>query len=173
MAKGPRPRAVNVTPPLLYLLEDPIWRAEFRGLFLGDGWLGITRFRGRKHGKQSSAWTYRPEVNITQTLTNRDLVYHVRDVLGGFVYIRERYAHGSDKAVRGPYFTWMARSTPVSRRAYRCLAEGYMVPLDKKADAIAAFGEYLDLLDQWGGRTKPDDIQEQIEALRLRVHPRS
>jgi hypothetical protein len=173
MTKGPSPKAVNVTPPLLCLAEDPIWRAEFRGLFLGEGWLGIIRFRGRRNGKSASNWTYRPEMNITQNWENRNLVDHIRDVLGGFVYERSPYVHGSDKVRRGPYFTWMSRSNPISRRAWACLAEGHFTPLDKKADAIAAFGCFLDLLDTWGGLTKPPEVLEQIEALRIRVHPNS
>lgn len=173
MAKGPTPRAVNVEPPLLHLLDDPVWRAEFRGLFLGEGWLGIIRFRGRRNGKSASSWTYRPEMNITQNWENRALVEHFKDVLGGFVYERSPYVHGSDKVRRGPYFTWMSRSNLVSRRGWNCLAEGYFPPLDKKADALAAFGAFLDILDEFGGLTKPPEVLIEIEALRLRVHPRS
>lgn len=173
MAKGPTPNAMNTNPPLLYLLDDPVWRAEFRGFFLGEGWLGIQRFRGRKNGKTASSWTYRPEMNITQSVNNRAVVDHFREVLGGFVYERSPYVHGSDKVRRGPYFTWMSRSNPVSRRGWSCLAEGHLTPLDKKADAIQAFGQFLDILDVWGGLTKPPNVLDECEALRIRVHPHS
>jgi hypothetical protein len=171
MTKGPIPKDVNTNPPLLELLDSPVWRAEFRGFFLGEGWLGVTRFRGRRNGVSANNWTYRPEVNITQSVANRAVVDHIRDVLGGFVYERAKYVHGSDKALRGPYFTWMARSNLVSRRAWTALSEGFFLPMDKKCDPIAAFGEFLDLLDKWGGLTKPPEVLNQIEALRVRVHP--
>ena len=158
---------VNIVPPLFDLYAVEAWRAEFRGLFIGEGWMGITRFKQRRNG--NAYWNYRPEMMLCQNFENEEMVRHIRDVLGGFVYKRAAYRHGSDKQVRGPYFTWQARSQIVCDRALRCLESG-LIP-DKKEPKIRALREYLDILSEYKGSAKPQEVLDRIQVLRTSVTP--
>lgn len=169
MGTGPTPLPVNVSPPLGHLMDDPLWRAEFCGFFWGEGWLGINRFQTRRNGKTANQ--YRPEVMITQSVENRAVVEHIRDVLGGYVYERAAYVHGSDKQLRGPYYTWQARSQMVARRAVDILSGDFYFP-DKKSEKVTALGEFLDILTEYGGKTKPPEVIVKIEELRAITTPK-
>ena len=163
MAKGPNPLAVNVHPPLEHLREDPLWRATFRGFFWGEGWLGINRFQQRRNGKVN--WQYRPEVMITQNHDNKVIIFHIRDVMGGYVYERAPYRHGSDSKVRGPYFTWQARSQGVVARALEILQDETFF-IDKKVEKLEAMAEFMQILTDHGGKRKGPEVIERIEQLR-------
>lgn len=69
---------------------DPIWAAEFRGLFYGDGYAGMKlRSRPRPYGTPS------PRLCIRQRCDNWDLLEEIQSVLGGRVALRGRENAGS------------------------------------------------------------------------------
>ena len=155
------------TPALPHLADDPLWRAEFRGFFWGEGWLGIDMYKNRRHGRMYVA--HRPNVQLAQANSNREMVEHLRDVLGGTVYERKS-AYNSQGARDLPIWTWVTRTNATARHVHQILSEGKFFP-DKKLVKLEAFGQFLDLIEELNGAKRTPEVLTRMDDLRAIVSP--
>lgn len=97
---------------------NPIWAAEFRGFFFGDGYLGITR-NGIRHGR--AAYTARAQITLRGD--DREVLLDIQAHLGGMIY---------DYQKEGKTFVvWRTRSSGDLGRVLNCL-EGGILPAKKR-----------------------------------------
>lgn len=158
--------AVNA-PKLPHLAIDPLWRAEFRGFFWGEGWLGIDMYQNRRNGRMYTA--HRPNMQIAQANSNAAVICHIQDVLGGTVYVRKS-GYNSQGARDLPIHTWMTRTNGACRLVHEILSEGQFFP-DKKFAKVEAFGHFLDLVEKLNGATRTADDLREMDRLRAIVSP--
>jgi hypothetical protein len=156
----------SINPPLAHLADDPIWRAEFRGLFWGEGWLGIDMYKNRRHGKMYVA--HRPSFQIAQAEDNKAMVYHVQEVLGGSIY--ERKALYGSNGAKQMTFTWMGRSHWIARKATDILREESFY-IDKKAPKVEAMHEFLLIVESLGRKPRGEEVLRRMDDLRAIVSP--
>lgn len=158
--------AINY-PKIPHLAEDPTWRAEFRGFFWGEGWLGIDMYRNRRHGKMYVV--HRPNVQIAQANSNKAILFHIQDVLGGTMYERKS-DYGSQGARDLPVWTWVSRTNSTCRVVQQILSEGKYFP-DKKLEKVEAFGKFLDRVEELDGGHRSDTDHLYFDDLRAIVSP--
>lgn len=159
--------AVNV-PINSHLADDPTWRAWFRGLFWGEGWLGIDLPRIRRNG--GKAPYHRASIQVSQTLDNRAMLEHIHSVLGGSIYDRKK-DYGSQGA-KQLFATWMIRGSAGCRKVVDILKEETYY-IDKKADKLQALDEFIALTEDLNGAKRTEEILMKMDELRAIVAPKS
>lgn len=139
---------------------DPIWMAEFRGFFFGEGHLGITT-NGTLKGK-----TYVARAAITLRDDDEPVLREIQARLGGLLH-RER--HGKISKINGkthqtkPYVVWRVTSRADVARVCDILDAG-VLPAKKRRE-VSIIREFLSTL----GNTKPGikSVEEQAVYDRL------
>lgn len=103
---------------------DPIWAAEFRGYFFGDGYLGIVR-NGTGRGAHSTA-----RAQITTRDDDVEMLYDISSKLGGKVTLA-----GNKNRICNPVAIWRTRNMKDVERVCDILEDGLM-PSKKRAEII-------------------------------------
>lgn len=129
---------------------DPIWAAEFRGFFWGEGCLGVAIIRGM----------YRIQAVINLRMDDADTLRAFQARLGGSLslthnisqrHTRLNIAHLED-----------------CKRVARLLAGGSAIPFTKKRQ-LALWTEMLDIKTAAGGRPGSRYTPEQHARMRVLV----
>jgi len=149
-----------------HLAEDPIWRAEFRGLFWGEGWLGIDMYKNRRHGKMYVA--HRPSIQIAQAEDSKSMLVHIQEILGGTLY--ERKSTYSSRGAKQLVFTWMSRTNSTCRQIIDILREESFY-IDKKVPKVQAMHEFLLLVEELNGKPRNEETLCKMDDLRAIVSP--
>ena len=66
-------------------MSEEIKDAEFRGLFLGEGYISIVRIKRYPKGK--IVFNYRPQLSLSQRLDNRQMIDWIKNRYGGHIWI--------------------------------------------------------------------------------------
>jgi len=115
---------------------DPLWAAEFRGYFFGDGYLGIVR-NGRSKGTGLSSSTARAQ--ITTRDDDAAMLYDISSRLGGSL----SFTVATGGRVHCPVAIWRTRNAADVLRVCDVL-DGGMMP-SKKIAEIAVVRRYLSI----------------------------
>jgi len=141
---------------------DPIWLAEFRGFFYGEGYLSIVSW-GREKRLGCNKLTGR--ANITQRSDDAAILYDIRSKLGGFIY-QERHpcklqgANGKEY-VSKPVHIW--RLTKVADLRLLCdILEAGVLPARKK-EQVVVMREFLKTVLPPGHRVPLEVYQRRME----------
>ena len=108
------------------------WQAEFRGLFFGEGYIGVTK-NGK--GRRGTGPEYTARLQITLRDDDAEVIYDIQKKLGGTIH-RERRgrlaisANGNPTQIK-PYIVWRTRSFNDVRRIIHIL-EGGELPSRKR-----------------------------------------
>lgn len=111
---------------------DPIWAAEFRGFFFGDGFLGIVR-NGKSRWTGEISMTARAQITLRDDDSDILLAIHAR--IGGAI-TRE-----GSKLNKRPTMIWRTRSRSEVERVCDLL-EGAALPSKKLAE-VAVMRRFL------------------------------
>jgi hypothetical protein len=163
--EGSMAPSINL-PTKPHLAEDPTWRAEFRGLFWGEGWLGIDMYKNRRHGKLYVA--HRPSIQIAQAEDNRGMLVHLQEVLGGTIY--DRKSTYSSQGAKQLCSTWMSRTNSTCRQITNILREESFY-VDKKAPKVEAMHEFLLIVEELNGKPRSEEVLSRMDDLRAIVSP--
>lgn len=127
---------------------DPVWRAEFRGFFAADGWIGVTK---------SGPGLYYATAAIMLRDDDRLLLEAVAEVIGGNVWAQ-------DQTARKPTLTWRTRSPGTVGRICDLLEESTL-PF-AKARYVPLVREFLGIVGVQGEAAR-DQRRRLHEALRI------
>lgn len=159
---------------------DPVWAAEFRGFFLGEGSLEIGQItHNTSTAKGDKVYRYskvqlRPRARLIQRDDNRAILEAVQARLGGNITKHGR--HYTVSPVNGmtytsnPTIAWYVMSTNGVQRVLDLL-KGGVLPHGKLRE-IAVLEEYLALRPQPGHkmsdatRARLFELKSELEALR-------
>lgn len=104
---------------------NPIWMAEFRGFFFGEGYIGITT-NGLSRNKYLH---YNPRIQITLRDDDISILKEIQAKLGGGLY-REGLGRKTKKDGKEyqskPYAVWRMRKKQDIERVLKILDAGYM-----------------------------------------------
>lgn len=149
---------------------DPIWCAEFRGYFYGEGFLGIV------------SWGKIPTLNIPKLMVRAQITCRSDDApvladihskLGGIFYQEHKGRKTSNREgvyyQSNPYHVWRVTKADHIRRICDILSEGVLPA--RKRDQVAIIREFLATIDAPGKRVSQDTyilrqtLHEKIKAL--------
>lgn len=136
---------------------DPLWAAEFRGFFFGDGYLSIAR-NGKNRADRPS---YSPIAQIVARADDAEILHDIEQKLGGGVYL----SFPSNKRSQ-PTKSWRVRSRAGVSLVCDVL-EGGLLP-SKKLDEVHVVREFMALSEPYGPR-KPGFDHEYVAAERERL----
>ena len=122
-------------------------KAEFRGLFLGEGYVSICKYKARyKHFhkrkgiliEKDRIW-YRPQMTLSQRADNADMIYWIQEKFGGYVFKRTRFiVHRGNPAI-----TWVTTNHELCEKLCKILLQS-SIP-SKKLDSVRIVLQYLKL----------------------------
>lgn len=117
------------TPHPVVLDLDPIWAAEFRGFFYGDGCASLVRVR-RKNVKSP---TYQPQLHVRQRIDGWNMLKDFQQKLGGNVQpVKERVTPAGYHCAPGAL--WQVTGYARVRAILEESLLGGMIPAKKKED---------------------------------------
>lgn len=135
---------------------DPIWMAEFRGFFFGEGYLGITR-NGKGRSK-TSAPQFVPRAAITARDDDEAVLQDIHSKLGGLIHYDGRgkitVFEGVEHKTK-PYAVWRVTSKDDVARVCDVLELGTLP--SKKRHEIAIMREFLATQGVKRGRLNPKE----------------
>lgn len=160
---------------------DPVWAAEFRGFFLGEGSLQIQQYQRSKYHSKSRGKVYdvefhglRPVANITQRQDNRAALEAIAARLGGHVTNGNRYlmvSGGNGKTYQSqPRVVWTIVNKPGVQRVLDLLKGGFLP--HTKLREIELMERYLTVAPAAGqkyteeGRAEAWRLHEQLKRIR-------
>ena len=125
-----------------------LWEAEFIGLFIGEGYIGIT-----KNGNQRKiSDNYTARVQITMRDDDFPILQDIQRRLGGMVYHegKGRMLVGADGKTRkiNPFSVWRCRNTSEVAKVVAILKKG-SIP-SRKLDQYSVMEEFLDTFGKLG-----------------------
>ncbi len=112
-------------------LLDPLWCAEFRGFFYGEGYIGITR-----NGIKGTAVMYSARAQITLRDDDLAMLQDIKEKLGGNLFFERRVRLtkvGDRDTFSRPYAAWRTRSL-TNLRLVIAVLEGGIMPSKKRQD---------------------------------------
>lgn len=116
---------------------NPIWAAEFRGLFWGEGHLSVTQHKAVwADGVKLSGFFYRSAAMIDLRADDTPLLIEIQRVLGGSLYLQ----HPKDEH---PRKRWMVHSRVDNLRVCSVLSGG-LLPA-KKSREVELFTRAVEL----------------------------
>lgn len=136
---------------------DPLWVAEFRGFFAGEGSISIQII----HKKGNSYALFRPRCRISLRLDDHQVLREFNERIGGSLFYTNKQS-----SVGQPTLTWDASSL-CHARIIRNLLQGSILPC-KKFLEVPLWVEAVDILDnkiQHVGRGKSRFTDEQRNRL--------
>lgn len=104
---------------------DPIWAAEFRGFFWGDGCAGIDR--RRYQSKKGPYYIYYPKLRVQLRDDDTPFLEEVCAVLGGGLYWR-------DRSISRPTTAWQIGGYAQVRTVLEDVLLGGSLPAKKRVD---------------------------------------
>lgn len=132
--------------------------SEFRGLFLGEGYAGVVKYKRKTSWKNKDGTSseknylfFRPQLSLGQRKDNKDIINWIKDRYGGSVWIA-RQISGSEN--RKPAFFWTI--TNIKKISEIC---GVLLDSDipsKKRKSIEIVKEFCDWKLGRGLQTKCD-----------------
>lgn len=143
---------------------DPLWEAEFRGFFFGEGYLGITSNGYGRNGYRH----YLARAQITLRDDDASILYQIQKKLGGCVYVEKKGR--SSKSSNGelyqsnPYIVWRVGSREDVTRICNIL-EKSLLPSKKKQE-IVIMRLFLNTL---GIKNGPKSEEEKVELNRVQL----
>lgn len=158
-------RAIN-PPTKPHLADDPLWRAEFRGFFWGEGWLGIDMFKSRRHGRLYTC--HRASIQIAQANDNKAMLYHIQEVLGGTVY--ERKSTYNSQNAKQICYTWMTRCRSTCQKIVEILQDESTF-VDKKTEKVEALRKFIAIAEELNGNRRSEEVLVQMDELRAIISP--
>jgi LAGLIDADG endonuclease len=111
---------------------DPIWEAEFRGFFFGDGYLGITTNGVSRHTGET---TFTVRAQITVRDDDIAMLHDIASKIGGKVYSE------TGTAKRRPIAIWRIRNAKQIAQICDILERGVMP--SKKIAEVAVVRRFL------------------------------
>jgi len=147
-------------------------KAEFRGLFLGEGYATICKYKARyKHFhkrkgtliEKNRIW-YRPQLSLSQREDNGDMVYWIQKKFGGYVCRRTYFgANGGN-----PALCWTTTNHELCEKLCKILLQS-SIP-SKKLNSVKIVLKYLKLrYKKNDGRRSMGYSEKQNEAFK-RLH---
>lgn len=153
---------------------DPIWVAEFRGFFCGEGYLGITS-NGWNRRRTSKA--YVPRAQITLRLDDLATLQDIQSKLGGSIHYERRgrvTKHDTGEYHSRAYAAWRVNTWPDVKRVCLLLKDGNL-PF-KKREIVSYMLEFLEIQMPKGknqaeqarqASEQRENIQNKLAAWRL------
>jgi hypothetical protein len=145
---------------------DPIWMAEFRGFFFGDGYVGITT---NGVGRRTKGKNYTGCIQITLRDDDIAILEEFQSRLGGSIW-RERRGRrvrfDELECEAKPYAAWRIRSRTELLRVLDILDGGFM-PSQKRGH-VRLLREFLGTC----GRIKPGKQTQEEEKEVQRIFAR-
>jgi hypothetical protein len=163
--------------PILDLLGepiDPIWAAEFRGFFWGEGSLIVSVKRPPRATDRWIGYSYNVHTMVSQRSDDEGTLEEFQRRLGGTICVKQ-YNDGSGKTLKA----WTVSCKADCERLARVLAGGSAIPFAKKKQ-LALWSEAVEIRRERGyieGRSRytPDErerllaISQEIRAMRTWV----
>jgi hypothetical protein len=140
-------------------LLDPIWCAEFRGFFWGEGYLGITSWGIHPSGHIKLS----PRIQIAIRDDDADVLRDIHSRLGGVLTFQANNRH---MAKANPIAVWRVTRKDQIARVLDVL-EGGILP-SKKRLQVAIVREFLETVPEPGHRI-PSDVYRRREDLHRRI----
>lgn len=120
-------------------------KAEFRGLFLGEGYATICKYKARyKHfHKKKKEWVikdrvwYRPQLSVSQREDNGKMIYWIQQKFGGYVCRRTYFG----KVGGNPALVWITINHELCKKLCKILLNS-SIP-SKKLNSVKIILEYL------------------------------
>ena len=138
---------------------DPIWMAEFRGFFAGEGSLAVQLI----HKKTNTL--FRPRCRISLRLDDHFILDEFRDRIGGSLFFTK-----NQSSAGSPTLTWDANSLSQSKIISGIL-QNSVLPA-KKFDQVPLWCEAICILDQkqdsgygWGGRRISEESRTRLHEI--------
>lgn len=145
-------------------LIDPIWAAEFRGFFCGEGYLGISSWG---YDPKNDCRKLRPRIQITSRSDESAVLYEFQSRFGGIVYQEHdgRISKGNYGEVYNskPYTVWRVVKADQLRLILDVLENG-VIPF-RKREQIQVLREFLTTITHVGQKNTPE-----IHQKRNRLH---
>lgn len=122
-------------------------KAEFRGLFLGEGYCGICKYHAKyKHfHKRKGLWIeknriwYRPQMSLSQRDDNAEMIYWMQGTFGGHIYIARNKRYDGKNCRRS--IIWITTNHELSEQLCKILLKS-SIP-SKKLESVRIVLKYL------------------------------
>lgn len=141
-------------------LIDPIWAAEFRGFFCGEGYLGISSWG---YDPKNDCRKLRARVQITSRSDDSDVLREFQSRFGGVVYQEHdgRISNNGNgkKYVSKPYTVWRVVKADQLRLILDVLENG-IIPF-RKREQIQVIREFLATVTHVGQKNTPEIRQKR------------
>jgi hypothetical protein len=150
---------------------DPLWAAEFTGLFWGEGMLSFCKVNEVRQGKKGNLRVvrgpfYRNEAIMVLRADDNALLQELCSVLGGHVNNRP----GVIEKNQAPERRWVCSSLSDCFRVGQVLSCGRLPA--KKILELPIWMEALDIRIRTGGQGHhlSQEQKDQLEQLRIKIH---
>lgn len=140
---------------------DPIWLAEFRGFFYGEGYLGICSWGVHPKGYPKLM----ARAQITSRSDDSAILLDIQSKLGGMVYQEgkgRKSSNGNKTYQSNPYTVWRCTKASEVRRICDTLSLGVLP--SRKRDQLQTILQYLSTVPKPGGKPTVEQyaLREQL-----------